>query len=79
MVTKTVCPICLTSYSAALRGPGRKCGDLSQGQQRNCVGRVMPVPEFMMAEWRTPYVPHLPPLEERELRRRTIPLDKPLL
>jgi hypothetical protein len=48
----TVCPICLTWYSAAWRTPGTRCDDLSQGQERPCVGRVIPAGEFERAEWR---------------------------
>ena len=53
MNRRTVCPICLTSYSGDFRRVGSRCGDLSQRQRNNCVGRVMPVDDFLRAEWRS--------------------------
>lgn len=51
-ITPLVCPICLTMYSGLVR-PGSRCNDLSQGQRRRCVGRVIPEAEFIRAEWLT--------------------------
>lgn len=45
-----VCPICECSYDGVSR-VGRRCGDLSHGQQRPCVGRLMPVADYRRAEW----------------------------
>jgi len=55
-----VCPICLCCYS---RLAGTQCGDLSRGQVKNCVGRLIPVAEFLRAEWRTE------PNDDPELQR----------
>jgi hypothetical protein len=49
---RTACPICFMAYRGRL--PGVKCGDTSQGQQRACVGRLMPWRAFSVAEWRFP-------------------------
>ena len=49
---RTICPICGTTYSAACRSPGTECLDLSQGQKRYCVGRVMRMDKYERAEWR---------------------------
>jgi len=46
------CPICQTGYARSLRKAGSVCGDLSQGQKRPCVGRVMPTKQYRAAEWR---------------------------
>lgn len=53
MTTRTVCPVCLCEYSAALQRAGARCGDLSHGQRVPCVGRVIPKREFLRAEWFT--------------------------
>ena len=50
----TVCPVCMTQYWG-IRRPGQVCADLSQDQQRNCVGRVIRAEAFAQAEWRRPY------------------------
>ena len=56
---RLVCPVCQMTYQ---RYPlsdcpkwwklGGKCGDLSNGQHRPCVGRLMPLEDWIRAEWR---------------------------
>lgn len=57
------CPICGTNWNASvppLDGPqqtvGSRCNDWSQGQQRPCVGLLMPTHEVDTAEWRFGYI-----------------------
>lgn len=52
------CPICLCGWKSGYeegKKTGALCGDRSQGQQSDCVGRLMPEADFERAEWRTPF------------------------
>ncbi len=47
-----ICPICETGYAVPFKRAGARCGDLSQGQVRRCVGRLIPEDQYRAAEWR---------------------------
>ena len=58
---RLVCPICRMTYGQRGRHVGDwprlwrlggLCRDLSQGQRRPCVGRLMPLEAYQRAEWR---------------------------
>ena len=55
---RLICPICRTVYRrfpdvdfTKHWRPGGKCRDLSQGQTRPCVGRLMLLTDWERAEW----------------------------
>jgi len=57
------CPICGTNYAGNVPGMdglylrvGSRCDDLSQGQERNCVGLLMLERDCNRAEWRFGYI-----------------------
>jgi len=47
------CPVCLVAYARGLGGreAGDRCGNVGNGQERPCVGRLMPQEDLEAAEW----------------------------
>jgi hypothetical protein len=59
-----ICPVCWTGYRPPMRTrAGQRCGDLSQGQPRRCVGRIIAGEDLSRAAWRLPeyWAPWMPP------------------